>query len=58
MSGYVDPFAHRWNRSVPAEDDLDAAPEHVEPEADDLDDELVDEDVEMAATWRRPLRAG
>jgi len=58
MSGYVDPFAHRWNRPVPAEDDLDAPPEHAEPEADELDDELEDEHLGMIADSRRPLRAG
>ena len=58
MSGYVDPFAHRLNRPVPAEDDLDAPPEHAEPEADELDDQLEDEDIEMVADPRRSLRAG
>lgn len=58
MSGYVDPFAHRWNRSVPGEDDLDAPSEQAEPEADGLDDEPEDEDLEMAVASRRRLRAG
>jgi hypothetical protein len=48
MSGYVDPFAHRWNRS--AEDDLEPpTPEHADPEAEAPGDEFEDEDVEKVA---------
>jgi hypothetical protein len=42
MHGYVDPFAHRWKRSISAEDHLDAPSDGATPDVAD-DDEREDD---------------
>jgi hypothetical protein len=42
MHGYVDPFAHRWKRSISTDDDLGAASDGAAPQADEDENDADD----------------